>query len=157
MDPSLPLIADAERRDFTINALYRKVCPAWVGPSVLVDPTGRGLYDLQHRFLNTTHPDSFRDDPLRILRALRFVSVLGYDLGTNTLDQMREHSHAVNGLTRRASAARRWTSCASCSWVPTWPARCGSPGTLGRWGAAAGAGGHARIRAGPALPRPDDG
>ena len=47
-----------------------------VDPSVLVDPTGRGLYDLQHRFLNTTHPDSFRDDPLRILRALRFVSVL---------------------------------------------------------------------------------
>ena len=98
VDPSLPLSADAERRDFTINALYKRVVG---GPSVLVDPTGRGMYDLQHRFLNTTHPDSFRDDPLRILRALRFVSVLGYDLGTNTLDQMREHSHAVNGLTQK--------------------------------------------------------
>lgn len=104
VDPSLPLSADAERRDFTINALYKQVCPAWSVDGYveeIQDPTGRGLYDLQHRFLNTTHPDSFRDDPLRILRALRFVSVLGYDLGTNTLAQMREHSHAVNGLTQR--------------------------------------------------------
>ncbi|MFA9272936.1 MAG: hypothetical protein ACEQSX_19750 [Baekduiaceae bacterium] len=97
VDPSLPLADDAERRDFTINALYKRVGEF---PDV-IDPTGRGLYDLQHRFLNTTHPDSFRDDPLRILRALRFVSVLGYDLGTQTLAQMSEHSHAVNGLTQK--------------------------------------------------------
>ena len=62
------------------------------------DPLGRGLFDLQHKLVNTTHPDSFRDDPLRTLRALRFVSTLGYDLSYHSRLQMQDHAAAVGGL-----------------------------------------------------------
>jgi tRNA nucleotidyltransferase (CCA-adding enzyme) len=94
LDPELSLAEDASRRDFSFNALYK---PLPDGP--IADPTNCGLYDLQHKLVRTTHPDSFRDDPLRTLRALRFVSTLGYDLATNTYDEMKLHADAVDGLT----------------------------------------------------------
>lgn len=93
VDPDLPLEEDAKRRDFTFNALYKPI------PSLpVLDPTGRGLHDLERRLIVTTHPDSFRDDPLRILRALRFVA-RGYELGSTAQTQMQEHAAAVTGLT----------------------------------------------------------
>jgi tRNA nucleotidyltransferase/poly(A) polymerase len=91
--PDLGIADDAIRRDFTFNALY------WFVPDgPVADPTSCGLYDLQHRLVRTTHPDSFRDDPLRILRALRFVATLGYDLTEDTREQMVAHADAVDGL-----------------------------------------------------------
>jgi tRNA nucleotidyltransferase (CCA-adding enzyme) len=103
MCPNLSLTEDAKRRDFTFNALYKMVgAPRGVaGVGVVADPTSRGLYDLQHRLICTTDPDSFRDDPLRILRALRFCSVLGYDFNSETLDQLHTHADAVTGLTTK--------------------------------------------------------
>jgi hypothetical protein len=97
LDPELSLAEDALRRDFTFNALYRQITPD--GPGVVADPTSTGLYDLQHKLVRTTHEHSFRDDPLRILRALRFVSTLGYDLTEVTRWQMDAYAEAVNGLT----------------------------------------------------------
>lgn len=94
LDPMLPTHEDAKRRDFTFNALYFLVPD---GP--VADPTTCGLYDLQHKLVRTTHEDSFRDDPLRTLRALRFVSTLGYDLTADTYEQMTRHADAVTGLT----------------------------------------------------------
>lgn len=94
-DPDLPLAEDAQRRDFTINALYRDV----KGGGVL-DPLNQGLTDLTDRSIRTTHPDSFRDDPLRTLRALRFVSRLdGFALSGGCYAQMGRHADAVTGLT----------------------------------------------------------
>lgn len=60
---------DARRRDFTVNALFRDVFSG-----ELVDPTGVGLADLNARVLRTpTDPElTFSDDPLRMLRAIRF-------------------------------------------------------------------------------------
>lgn len=93
--PDLPLAEDAVRRDFTINALYRNVHTKEV-----LDPLMRGSHDLEDKLLNVTHPDSFRDDPLRILRALRFVSVLpGFDLGEPTYRSMDRYAEAAHGLT----------------------------------------------------------
>jgi tRNA nucleotidyltransferase (CCA-adding enzyme) len=100
VDPSLSLAEDAVRRDFTFNALY-----LGVGDGNVQDPTERGLHDLQHKLVNTTHPDSFRDDPLRTLRALRFVSVLGYDLSSLALAQMFDHAAAVTGLSANGYAS----------------------------------------------------
>jgi len=93
VDPSIPLEDDARRRDFTINALYRNAATREV-----VDPLG-GMADLESKLIRTTHESSFADDPLRILRALRFVSVLGFDLAEATENQMREHAQSVTGLT----------------------------------------------------------
>ena len=65
--------ADLSRRDFTINAMAVRL-PG----GELIDPF-RGLYDLAHGNLRTPlEPEvSFGDDPLRMLRAARFVSTLG--------------------------------------------------------------------------------
>lgn len=92
--PHYTLRQDAERRDFTINALYRNV-----KTGAIVDPLGRARRDLTFGLLCTTHPDSFRDDPLRTLRGLRFVSVLGFDLAERTYCEMREHARHVTALT----------------------------------------------------------
>jgi poly(A) polymerase len=65
--------ADLSRRDFTINAMAVRL-----PDGELIDPF-RGLYDLAHGQLRTPlEPEvSFGDDPLRMLRAARFVSTLG--------------------------------------------------------------------------------
>ncbi|MDD7960837.1 CCA tRNA nucleotidyltransferase [Microbacterium thalli] len=65
---------DLARRDFTVNAMALRV----PGPA-LVDPTG-GVEDLVARTLRTPSDPgvSFGDDPLRMLRAARFASQLGF-------------------------------------------------------------------------------
>lgn len=95
-DPSLSLEEDAKRRDFTINALYRDIFTGQI-----VDPLGRGREDIEDRVLMTTHETSFRDDPLRILRALRFRSTLGFPLADECVRQMEDYAQEVTGLTAK--------------------------------------------------------
>ena len=73
---------DMARRDFTINAM---ALPLDGGP--IVDPFG-GQEDVARRTIRTVGPTSFDEDPLRIVRALRFVSQLGFDLAPETVAQM---------------------------------------------------------------------
>lgn len=82
-DPSIPLEEDMGRRDFTVNAMARRL-----ETGELVDPFG-GVRDLARRELRSVSPTSFREDPLRLLRGLRLVSQLGFDLRGETLVQMR--------------------------------------------------------------------
>ena len=67
---------DALRRDFTANALMRRLADG-----ELVDPTGKGLDDLRAKVLRTPLDpvETFRDDPLRMLRAVRFRWKLGFE------------------------------------------------------------------------------
>ena len=83
-DASIELADDMARRDFTINAMARRLADG-----SLVDPFG-GIDDLEHRQLRTVGPTSFEDDPLRLVRALRFVSQLGFELAPETLSQMHD-------------------------------------------------------------------
>ena len=85
-DPSIGLEEDMARRDFTINAMAIRL-----DDGSLVDPFG-GVGDLERRVLRTVAPRSFEDDPLRMVRALRFVSQLGFDLSPETEAQMRENA-----------------------------------------------------------------
>ncbi|HSS26047.1 MAG TPA: CCA tRNA nucleotidyltransferase [Mycobacterium sp.] len=68
---------DLVRRDFTVNAMAVRITPT--GPGEFVDPLG-GLAALRARVLDTPSAPSvsFGDDPLRMLRAARFVSQLGF-------------------------------------------------------------------------------
>jgi len=77
---------DLVRRDFTVNAMALRV----PGPA-LVDPTG-GVEDLVARVLRTPADPaiSFGDDPLRMLRAARFDSQLGFDVAPETLAAIAE-------------------------------------------------------------------
>ena len=78
------LVGDLERRDFTINAMALRL------PSgALEDPFG-GMDDLASAVIRTpARPeDSFADDPLRMMRAARFVSQLGFTIDAPTLTAM---------------------------------------------------------------------
>jgi len=84
------ILDDLLRRDFTVNAL-------------LMDLDGRvvdrvnGLVDLEQGLLRTPRdPDeTFADDPLRMLRAIRFVAQLGFRLDPALLPAMRRQRHRV--------------------------------------------------------------
>jgi len=66
---------DALRRDSTVNALFYNI-----HTSEVEDFTGRGLVDLERKIIKTPLPalQTFRDDPLRVLRHIRFASRLGF-------------------------------------------------------------------------------
>jgi putative nucleotidyltransferase with HDIG domain len=88
-DPALPVEDDMRRRDFTVNAMARRLATGEI-----VDPLG-GRADLERRVLRTVSPTSFAEDPLRIVRALRFVSQLAFEPDTTTLQQMRDEAASV--------------------------------------------------------------
>jgi tRNA nucleotidyltransferase (CCA-adding enzyme) len=77
---------DLVRRDFTINAMAVEIAP---GRSFLIDPYG-GKSDLARRRFDILHPGSFRDDPTRALRAVRYASRLGFTIGPRTRRALRE-------------------------------------------------------------------
>ncbi|MGH7642998.1 MAG: CCA tRNA nucleotidyltransferase [Candidatus Dormibacteria bacterium] len=77
---------DALRRDFTLNALLLDSL------GVVRDPTGRGLEDLRRGLLRTPLPpaETFSEDPLRMLRAARFVAQLEFRLAPGVEAAMGE-------------------------------------------------------------------
>jgi poly(A) polymerase len=85
------LLADLARRDFTINAMARNV-----HTSELVDPFG-GQEDLTRRRLRFVGPPAARiaEDPLRLLRAVRFAAQLGFQMDPETERAVGEHASAI--------------------------------------------------------------
>ena len=84
--PSVTLEEDLQRRDFTINAIARDE-----SSGELVDPWG-GLRDIEQRVLRHVGP-AFVEDPLRVLRAARFLArfaPLGFTLAPETAALMRQ-------------------------------------------------------------------
>jgi poly(A) polymerase len=87
--------SDLTRRDFTVNAIAVRAPNGEV-----FDPTG-GLQDLRQKLLRTpaTPEQSFTDDPLRMLRACRFVAVLGFAAAEEVIGavvQMRDRMAIVS-------------------------------------------------------------
>ncbi len=80
------LLQDAQRRDFTINALLKSI-----HSGEIVDPLGTGLDDLRSRVLRTPLEPrkTFHDDPLRMLRAVRFRHRLGFEFAPGLSDSIR--------------------------------------------------------------------
>ena len=82
------LAGDLGRRDFTVNAMALAL-PDWRAPEAFVDRFG-GLADLAAGVLRTPGrpEDSFDDDPLRMLRAARFASQLGFRVAPEVVAAM---------------------------------------------------------------------
>ncbi len=88
---------DQERRDFTINALAIDVDQSINQEIVLVDPFN-GVQDLNDRIIRTplAPEKTFSDDPLRMLRAIRFATQLGFVIESNTLLGIVETAHRIS-------------------------------------------------------------
>ena len=102
------LTDDQLRRDFTINAMAFSLCKADFG--ALVDPFG-GLSDLEKGIIRTPQdPDiTFSDDPLRMLRAVRFATKLStpqlqFRITPECMEAMRRNRNRLQILTRERIA-----------------------------------------------------
>ena len=89
VDVSASVEDDLARRDFTVNAIARRLADG-----ELVDPYG-GQEDLDNRVLRTVSPRSFEEDPLRLVRGLRLVSQLDLAPDDETLRQMLDEAGDV--------------------------------------------------------------
>lgn len=87
------LESDLQRRDFTVNAM------AYSPDSGLVDLFG-GIQDLRNGVLRCVGdaPLRFREDALRVLRALRFASVLGFSVAPDTADAARNGKEGLRAV-----------------------------------------------------------
>ncbi|GJF11450.1 CCA tRNA nucleotidyltransferase [Mycolicibacterium cyprinidarum] len=98
------LADDLVRRDFTVNAMAVAITPA--GPAEFLDPLG-GLAALRAGVLDTpAAPEvSFGDDPLRMLRAARFVSQLGFTVAPRVRRALDEMAPQLGRITAERVAA----------------------------------------------------
>ncbi|OGH59326.1 MAG: hypothetical protein A2725_00635 [Candidatus Magasanikbacteria bacterium RIFCSPHIGHO2_01_FULL_33_34] len=85
------LETDLSRRDFTVNAMARKVLSKGLGK--VVDPYD-GKSDIKNKLLKTPlDPDiTFFDDPLRMMRAVRFASQLDFTIDKNVLESIERNA-----------------------------------------------------------------
>lgn len=77
------LEADLRKRDFTINAMAVRLADLLGGRATIIDPLG-GAADLAAGRLKAVSEASFRDDPLRVLRAFRLAGQFGLDITPRT-------------------------------------------------------------------------
>ena len=91
--------SDLLRRDFTMNAMALRLGN---GDSLLDPAGGRG--DLERRVIRVLHGGSFRDDPTRIFRAVRYAARLGFELDPETDELAR--AAVQEGLVGHLSGSR---------------------------------------------------
>lgn len=80
------ILSDLALRDFTINALAIPL----QGEAALIDPLG-GAADIRAKMVRRCSASSFRDDPLRVVRAFRFAATLGFHIEAETLATIPDH------------------------------------------------------------------
>jgi len=90
---------DLARRDFTINAMAIEIKPDMnsLRTEEIIDPFG-GMEDLGRKTIRVVSEDSFRDDPARLLRAVRLAAELGFLMEPGTEHLVRRDCQMVSGV-----------------------------------------------------------
>jgi tRNA nucleotidyltransferase (CCA-adding enzyme) len=106
---------DLRRRDFALNAMALSLRPDGFGE--LVDPTG-GWEDLAAGRLRVLHAGSFRDDPTRVLRGVRFEARFGFEMEPRTAALAREAvaAGAMGTLTPERLRDAPFLLCGESAW-----------------------------------------
>jgi len=83
---------DLRARDFTMNAIAFNL-----QDQTLIDPLN-GASDVRNRLIRACSPTSLRDDPVRILRAVRQAAAIGCNIQPETRQAMKEAAHLLPGI-----------------------------------------------------------
>lgn len=83
--------ADLSKRDFTINAIAKKLPTT----NEIVDPLG-GKSDILNSILQPCSPTSFEDDPVRVIRAVRFINEFNLSFNPIDIDRLRIATESLN-------------------------------------------------------------
>ena len=89
---------DAFRRDLTINALYYNI-----STDKVEDVTGKGLDDLKNHVIRTTNDNPnivFYDDPLRIMRVIRFANRYGWNIEDKTWQSLQQNASRIKIISK---------------------------------------------------------
>ena len=117
------LAEDLSRRDFTINAM------AWHPERGLIDLFG-GVEDLRDRLVRAVGDpvQRFNEDGLRMLRMVRFATVLDFDYDPATYDAVRKQGHLLNifpkSASRSSSTRSSWRRILPAGWKISTPWAC---------------------------------
>lgn len=86
---------DALRRDLTINSLLKNI-----STGEILDLSGKGVEDIKKGIIRTTQdPDViFKEDALRMMRAVRFACKYGFEFDTNVLKGIKRNAHLINDI-----------------------------------------------------------
>lgn len=103
-DYAVTLFEDLGRRDFTMNAIAFNIENESCWSCCLNDPF-KGVNDIRNKIIRHIS-DSFKEDPLRVLRACRFSAQLGFEIASETMELM---SNMVNdGMLNHLTVERVW-------------------------------------------------
>jgi len=88
-DPNLSVEDDLYRRDFTVNAMAISL-----DGNILIDPLN-GLKDLKLKKIRMVYDKSFKDDPLRMLRAIQFAARFEFEIEPVTFKAIRKYANLI--------------------------------------------------------------
>lgn len=87
-DHNLPVEKDLERRDFTINSIAKDL------DGNIIDPyDGQG--DLKRKLIKVTNPIAFKEDPVRMLRAVQFAARFGFTIVPETYQMIKDNASTI--------------------------------------------------------------
>lgn len=91
------LMDDCLRRDLTINSLYQNV-----STGEILDLTGRGIDDIRNHVIRTPMDpdDTYSDDPIRILRTLRFAVKYSWEISDGIMKSMTQNANRMKIVRR---------------------------------------------------------